>query len=73
MIPLPKSYYELMGKVPPKRGKNRFPKENYRVGSAQAFDGTVMPGGWTKEILKAGFAIIHNKIMAIDPFSKTAK
>jgi phosphatidylserine/phosphatidylglycerophosphate/cardiolipin synthase-like enzyme len=66
-------YYELMDEVPPKRGKNQRPKEDYRVGSAQAFDGTVMPEGWIKEILKAGFAIIHDKIMVIDPFSKNCK
>ncbi len=66
-------YYELMDEVPPKREKKQRVKEDFRVGSAQAFDGTVMPEGWIKEILKAGFAIIHDKIMVIDPFSKNCK
>lgn len=34
------------------------------------FTGTNIPLGWQKEILSAGFAIIHDKIMVIDPFSK---
>ena len=29
-----------------------------------------MPDGWQKEILNAGFAIIHDKVVVIDPFSK---
>jgi len=36
---------------------------------AEAFDGKLIPVGWQKEILKAGFAIIHDKILVIDPFS----
>ena len=36
---------------------------------AEAFDGKVIPQGWQKEILKAGFAIIHDKVMVIDPFA----
>ena len=37
--------------------------------AAEAFDGKVIPEGWTKEILKAGFAVIHDKVLVIDPFS----
>ena len=44
-------------------------KRDARVIGAEAFDGKIIPIGWKKEILKAGFAIIHDKIMVIDPFS----
>src|SRR5262249_1072220 len=30
----------------------------------------IIPKGWQKEILNAGFAIIHDKILVIDPFSE---
>ena len=63
-------YYDLIGGTPPKRDKGVPIKEDYRVGSADAFTGTNIPLGWQKEILSAGFAIIHDKIMVIDPFSK---
>ncbi|WP_264551135.1 phospholipase D-like domain-containing protein [Flavobacterium sp. N2038] len=63
-------YYDLIDEVPPKREKNVPIKEDFRVGSADAFNGTNMPEGWKKEILSAGFAIIHDKIMVIDPFSE---
>jgi phosphatidylserine/phosphatidylglycerophosphate/cardiolipin synthase-like enzyme len=36
--------------------------------SANALDKTV-PDGWQKELLKAGFAITHDKIVVIDPFA----
>ncbi len=36
--------------------------------SANALDKTV-PEGWQKELLKAGFAITHDKIVVIDPFA----
>jgi phosphatidylserine/phosphatidylglycerophosphate/cardiolipin synthase-like enzyme len=36
--------------------------------SAKALDKTV-PEGWQKELLKAGFAITHDKIVVIDPFA----
>jgi phosphatidylserine/phosphatidylglycerophosphate/cardiolipin synthase-like enzyme len=64
-------YYELRGQTPPKKEKGvKIPiKEDRRVIAAQAFDGDVVPEGWKKEILKAGFAIIHDKILVIDPFS----
>ena len=64
-------YYELRGQTPPKKVKGvRVPtKEDRRVIAAQALDGDVIPAGWTKEILKAGFAIIHDKVLVIDPFS----
>ncbi|WP_295791748.1 phospholipase D-like domain-containing protein [Mucilaginibacter sp.] len=66
-------YYELVDEVPPKRVKGQSAKEDSRVEAAEAFDGTVMPEGWIKEILSAGFAIIHDKVMVIDPFSKNCK
>jgi phosphatidylserine/phosphatidylglycerophosphate/cardiolipin synthase-like enzyme len=64
-------YYELKGMTPPKKkkGEKAPVKQDPRVVGAEAFDGKVVPKGWQKEILKAGFAIIHDKIMVIDPFS----
>jgi len=66
-------YYELINEVPPKRVKGQSIKEDRRVEAAEAFDTNVMPAGWIKEILNAGFAIIHDKVMVIDPFSKNCK
>jgi phosphatidylserine/phosphatidylglycerophosphate/cardiolipin synthase-like enzyme len=65
-------YYELKGIVPPKKikGKKIEVKQDYRVFGAEAFDGKIIPKSWQKEILNAGFAIIHDKVMVIDPFSK---
>ncbi len=64
-------YYTLQGSSPPKRVKGaKTPvKQDPRVIAAEAFDGKVIPAGWQKEILKAGFAIIHDKVLVIDPFS----
>ncbi|HEY5897191.1 MAG TPA: phospholipase D-like domain-containing protein [Burkholderiales bacterium] len=64
-------YYELKGATPPKKvkGEKRPVKQDPRVIGAEALDGKVIPKGWQKEILKAGFAIIHDKILVIDPFS----
>lgn len=64
-------FYELKGMTPPKKKKgDKTPvKQDPRVVGAEAFNGKVVPKGWTKEILNAGFAIIHDKIMVIDPFS----
>jgi phosphatidylserine/phosphatidylglycerophosphate/cardiolipin synthase-like enzyme len=64
-------YYELKGMTPPPRPKGSTApvKQDPRVIGAEAFDGKVIPAGWQKEILNAGFAIIHDKIMVIDPFS----
>ena len=64
-------YYELRGTTPPAKvkGQKTAPKEDPRVLAAEAFDGTVIPEGWQKEILNAGFAIIHDKIVVVDPFS----
>lgn len=65
-------YYELRGQTPPakiKGAKNPPPKQDPRVFAADAFDGKVIPEGWMKEILNAGFAIIHDKVVVIDPFS----
>lgn len=63
-------YYELKGMTPPakvKGQKNPPPLQDPRVFGAEAFDSKV-PDGWKKEILNAGFAIIHDKIVVIDPF-----
>lgn len=64
-------YYELKGTTPPKKvkGEKTPVKQDPRVIGAEAFDGKVIPEGWQKEILNAGFAIIHDKILVIDPFS----
>jgi len=64
-------YYELKGVGPPKKvkGVKQPIKEDPRVIAAQAFDEKTVPVGWQKEILNAGFAIIHDKIVVIDPFS----
>lgn len=63
-------YYQLRGMTPPKRvkGQKKPIKQDPRVFAAEAL-GDNVPDGWTKEILKAGFAIIHDKIVVIDPFS----
>lgn len=64
-------YYELKGMTPPpkKKGEKQPIKQDPRVIAAEAFDGKIIPAGWLKEILSAGFAIIHDKIVVIDPFS----
>jgi phosphatidylserine/phosphatidylglycerophosphate/cardiolipin synthase-like enzyme len=64
-------YYELKGMTPPKKQKgDKTPvKQDFRVFGAEAFDSKHVPEGWITEILNAGFAIIHDKIMVIDPFS----
>lgn len=59
-------YYELHGITPPKDGKG---KQDSRVIAADALDDKSAPAGWMKEILNAGFAIIHDKVVVIDPFS----
>ena len=61
--------YELKGITPPKRGDGAPPvKQDPRVVTAAALSRTV-PAGWKKEILTAGFAVTHDKIIVIDPFS----
>jgi phosphatidylserine/phosphatidylglycerophosphate/cardiolipin synthase-like enzyme len=64
-------YYALKGETPPKKvkGEKRPYMQDFRVFGAEAFDGSIIPQGWQKEILNAGFAIIHDKILVIDPFS----
>ena len=64
-------YYQLKGMTPPKKikGQKNPVKQDPRVIGAEAFDGKVIPKGWQKELLNAGFAIIHDKILVIDPFS----
>jgi phosphatidylserine/phosphatidylglycerophosphate/cardiolipin synthase-like enzyme len=65
-------YYSLKGMTPPKKVKGvKAPaKQDPRVIGAEAFDGKIIPIGWQKELLNAGFAIIHDKIVVIDPFSE---
>jgi len=61
--------YELQGVEQPKRKKGDPPgKQDPRVISAKALT-SVVPSGWQKEILSAGFAVTHDKIVVIDPFS----
>jgi hypothetical protein len=64
-------YYELKGMTPPKKlkGVKTQIRQDFRVIGAEALDGEVVPKGWQRELLKAGFAIIHDKILVIDPFS----
>ena len=64
-------YYELKGQTPPAKvkGQHNPVKQDPRVLGAEAFDGKTIPPQWKKEILAAGFAIIHDKVMVIDPFS----
>jgi phosphatidylserine/phosphatidylglycerophosphate/cardiolipin synthase-like enzyme len=52
-------YYELHGAGG---------KQDPRVIQAQAL-GDNVPAGWKKEILSAGFAVTHDKIIVVDPFS----
>jgi phosphatidylserine/phosphatidylglycerophosphate/cardiolipin synthase-like enzyme len=64
-------YYDMKGTSPPKKQKgvkNPPAPQDARVIAAQALDKTV-PKGWQKELLKAGFAITHDKIVVIDPFA----
>ena len=65
-------YYELKGATPPKKvkGQKTRPMEDPRVIAADAFTGSNIPEGWQDEILSAGFAIIHDKILVIDPFAE---
>ncbi|KQV48344.1 hypothetical protein ASC95_20580 [Pelomonas sp. Root1217] len=61
--------YELKGITPPKEGDGTPPvKQDPRVVTAAALSRTI-PAGWMKEILTAGFAVTHDKIVVIDPFS----
>jgi phosphatidylserine/phosphatidylglycerophosphate/cardiolipin synthase-like enzyme len=64
-------YYDLKGTSPPKKqkGVKKPPApQDARVISANALGKTV-PEGWQKELLNAGFAITHDKIVVIDPFA----
>lgn len=63
-------YYQLLGDKPVThpRGEHMPYKQDYRVIAAEAFNHTI-PDGWQREILNAGFAIVHDKIVVIDPFS----
>jgi phosphatidylserine/phosphatidylglycerophosphate/cardiolipin synthase-like enzyme len=64
-------FYELRGITPPKKQKGvKTPKQqDMSVIAAEALSATSAPAGWLKEMLKAGFAIVHDKIVVIDPFS----
>ena len=63
-------YYELKGTTQPKKptGQKTSVKEDPRVIAAEALD-RIIPKGWQKEILNAGFAIIHDKVLVVDPFA----
>lgn len=64
-------YYDLKGTSPPKKQKGvKSPPapQDARVIAANAL-GKAIPEGWQKELLKAGFAITHDKIVVIDPFA----
>jgi phosphatidylserine/phosphatidylglycerophosphate/cardiolipin synthase-like enzyme len=66
-------YYQLKGMTPPKKVKGvKTPlKEDPRVIAAEALDfKKTIPEGWKQEILAAGFAIVHDKIVVIDPFAE---
>jgi phosphatidylserine/phosphatidylglycerophosphate/cardiolipin synthase-like enzyme len=63
--------YDLKGTSPPKKQKGvKSPPaaQDPRVISAKAL-GKNIPAGWQKELLNAGFAITHDKIVVIDPFA----
>ena len=64
-------YYTLRGATPPPKpkGVKTVPREDPRVIGADTFGKNDVPEGWQREILKAGFAIIHDKVVVIDPFS----
>jgi len=69
-------YYQLHGMTPPKltkeekdKGVKKVYKQDGRVFAARALDEKTVPEGWIEEILSAGFAVIHDKIVVIDPFS----
>jgi phosphatidylserine/phosphatidylglycerophosphate/cardiolipin synthase-like enzyme len=70
-------YYDLKGTSPPKpqpvpKGQKKPKKapapEDPRVPAATALDRNSILPGWRPELLKAGFAIVHDKIVVIDPF-----
>ncbi len=61
--------YDLKGTSPPAHQKGDPPgAQDPRVIAAAALS-SVVPAGWKKEILNAGFAVTHDKIVVIDPFS----
>jgi phosphatidylserine/phosphatidylglycerophosphate/cardiolipin synthase-like enzyme len=71
-------YYSLRGSSPPKKQPaakgqpkpKRVPgPQDPRVIAADALNGADAPVGWLPELLKAGFAITHDKIVVIDPFA----
>ena len=62
-------YTELRGSQPPPTPPGTPRPRDYRVLAAEALDTAVIPPGWQKELLNAGFAVVHDKIVVIDPFS----
>ncbi|MDP3226333.1 MAG: phospholipase D-like domain-containing protein, partial [Rubrivivax sp.] len=62
-------FYELKGMTPPAKvkGEKRAIEQDPRVFGADAFD-SMVPAGWKREILSAGHAIVHDKVVVIDPF-----
>lgn len=63
----------LQGSSPPKSMNDVTTKvavnEDPRVIAAKALTKADAPAGWLNELLKVGFAITHDKIVVIDPFS----
>lgn len=53
----------------PAKGKKPPPDVDYRAIPAGAVNKSDIFGAWEAELYKAGFAIIHNKVVVIDPFS----
>jgi len=62
-------YYELKGMPVPKKVQGQKVPEDPRVIDAEALDGKILPAGWKRELLKAGFAVVHDKVVVIDPFA----
>jgi phosphatidylserine/phosphatidylglycerophosphate/cardiolipin synthase-like enzyme len=70
-------YYELRGTQPPKPVKpppggkkvKVAKKQDNRVIAAKALTDKTAPPSWIAEMLTIGFAIIHDKVVVVDPFS----
>jgi hypothetical protein len=60
-------YYELHGTTPPKKvpGTKARRQEDPRVIAAQALSAASAPPSWLKEMLKIGFAVVHDKVVVI--------
>lgn len=65
-------FYTMLhdGTVPPPHQKGDAPlPQDFRVIHTQGVDATDAFGHWEKELNQAGHAVIHDKIVVIDPFS----